>query len=89
MTTLKRLYCNQSLISDLSPLKGIRLEHFHYAETSVQDISVLRGMPLEHVWVIYKPERDEEILHSLKLKTINAKPAADFWKEVDAKKGGK
>jgi hypothetical protein len=33
----------------------------------------------------FKPERDAEILRSIKtLESINQKPAADFWKEVEA-----
>jgi hypothetical protein len=35
----------------------------------------------------FKPERDPEILRSIKtLATINGKPAKEFWKEVDAGK---
>jgi hypothetical protein len=34
-----------------------------------------------------RPERDAEILRSLKtLQTINGKPAAAFWKQVDEQK---
>jgi len=44
-------------------------------------------MPLKLLWCEFKPERDTEILRSIKtLETINGKPAAKFWKEVDAKK---
>jgi hypothetical protein len=42
-------------------------------------------MPLKKVWVTFKPQRDTQILRSLKtLETINDKPVAEFWKEVEA-----
>ena len=44
-------------------------------------------MPLKDLRCDFKPERDAEILRSIKtLETINDKPAEEFWKEVDAKK---
>ena len=44
-------------------------------------------MPLKSLSCDFKPERDAEILRSVKsLESINGKPAADFWKAVDAKK---
>jgi hypothetical protein len=43
-------------------------------------------MPLNVLGCDFKPERDKEILRSIKtLESINGKPAADFWREVDAK----
>jgi hypothetical protein len=43
-------------------------------------------MPLTHLWLTFQPERDAEIVRSLKtLEIINSKPAAEFWKEVDGK----
>jgi len=44
-------------------------------------------MPLKEFSCDFKTERDAEILRSIKtLETINGKPAAVFWKEVDANK---
>jgi hypothetical protein len=41
---------------------------------------------LAHLNLDYRAERDAAILRSLRtLRTINSKPAADFWKEVDGK----
>ena len=55
--------------------------------TRVSDLSLLKGMPLKEVLCDFKPERDAEILRSIKtLEKINNKPAAEFWKEVDEKK---
>ncbi|WP_238389256.1 leucine-rich repeat domain-containing protein [Urbifossiella limnaea] len=50
--------------------------------TKVTDLSLLRGMPLKELSCDFRPERDAEILRSIRtLETINGKPAAEFWKE--------
>jgi hypothetical protein len=42
-------------------------------------------MPLRILSCDFKPARDAESLRSIKtLEKINEKPAADFWKAVDA-----
>jgi hypothetical protein len=42
-------------------------------------------MTHREIWCDFKPESDTAILRSLKtLGTINGKPAAEFWTEVDA-----
>jgi hypothetical protein len=52
----------------------------------VTDLSPLKGMPLEELGLTFSPWRDTELLHSLKtLKKINGKPAAEFWKEAEAR----
>lgn len=46
-------------------------------------------MPLKALVFDFKPERDTELIRSIKtLETINDKPAAEFWKEVEAQKSG-
>jgi hypothetical protein len=53
----------------------------------VTDLSPLKEMPLRDLRCDFKFERDAAILRSIKtLETINQKPAAQFWKEVEAKK---
>jgi len=43
-------------------------------------------MPLKELFCDFKPERDADLLRSIKtLATINYQSAAEFWKEVDAK----
>jgi len=60
------------------------------AGSLVSDLSVMKRMPLKQVVCDFKPERDAAILRSIKtLETINHKPAAEFWKEVDAKAANK
>jgi hypothetical protein len=47
-------------------------------------------MPLVALQCDFEPERDAEVLRSIKtLEKINDKPAAEFWKEVDAKNPAK
>jgi eukaryotic-like serine/threonine-protein kinase len=63
------------------------LTHLELGDTKVSDLSLLKGMALKNLYCDFKPERDAEILRSIKtLETINGKPVEQFWKEVDAKK---
>ncbi len=83
---LTNLDCFGTRVSDLSPLKGMSLTNLVCNATKVTDLSPLKGMPLKELVCNYQRERDAEIVRSIKsLKTINGKPAADFWKEEDAK----
>ena len=55
-----------------------------FSNTQVSDLSPLKGIPLKDLRCDFKPERDTEILRSIKtLETINDKPVAEFWKEVE------
>lgn len=84
---LQSVNCNGTPLADLSPLKDIPLTSFGCSGTKVSDLSPLRGMPLKVLMCDFKPERDSAIVRSIKtLEKINDKPAAEFWKEVDAKK---
>jgi eukaryotic-like serine/threonine-protein kinase len=85
---LTELWCVNTGVSDLSPLTGMPLTFLVCAGTRVTDLSPLKDLPLKQVFCDFQPDRDTAILRSIKtLETINGKPAADFWKEVDAKKG--
>jgi Leucine-rich repeat (LRR) protein len=82
---LTDLRCPQTGVSDLSPLKGMPLTTLWCYETRVSDLSPLRGMPLQEVRCDFKPQRDGDVLRSIKsLETINQKPAAAFWEDVVA-----
>jgi hypothetical protein len=51
------------------------------------DCSPLRGMPLRELHMDFQWGRDEELLRSFpNLEKINDKPAAEFWKEVEAQR---
>ena len=53
------------------------------------DLSPLKRCP-SRISCDFKPERDTELLRSIKtLETINGKPAAEFWKEVEEKQQAK
>jgi Leucine-rich repeat (LRR) protein len=83
---LTSLYCSGAPVPDLTPLKDMKLTTLMCDGTKVTDLSPLKGMPLTDLRCDFKPERDAEILRSLKtLETINYKPAKEFWKEVEAK----
>jgi hypothetical protein len=76
--------------SDLSPLKGMPLTLLYLHGTPITDLSLLRESPLRTLFLDFKPERDTELLRSIKtLGTINGKPAAEFWKEVEEQQRGK
>jgi Leucine-rich repeat (LRR) protein len=73
-------------VADLSPLKGMPLAVLNCHAASVTDLSPLKDLPLKRLYCDFKPERDTDILRSIKtLATINGKPAAEFWKDVEAK----
>ena len=77
-------------VSDLSVLQGMPLTTLFCQTGKVTDLSPLRGMSLTVLSCDFKPERDTELLRSFKdLKTINHKPAAEFWKEVEVQQKGK
>ena len=79
-----------SQVSDLSPLVGMPLEGIRLDGTLVSDFTPLKDMPLKTLILDFKPERDTELLRSIKtLETINGKPVAEFWKEVEAHPTGK
>jgi serine/threonine-protein kinase len=84
------LQCNGTSISDLSPLRGMPLTTLWFQNTQVSDPSLIKDMPLKNLFLDFKPERDTELLRSIKtLETINDKPAAEFWKEVEEQQQGK
>jgi Leucine-rich repeat (LRR) protein len=67
---------------DCKSLAGLSL-----LNTQVTDLSPLKGMPLKELSCDFCPDRDTEILRAIKsLETINDRPAAEFWKQVDARK---
>ena len=74
-------------VSDLWPLRGAKWTVLHCQGAQVTDLSPLKEMPLKELRCDFKYERDAEILRAIKtLETINEKPAAQFWKEAEAKK---
>lgn len=83
---LTTLHIRESNVSDLSPLKGMKLKDFVFSSSQVTEFSVLKDMPLTNVSIDFQPARDTQLLRSIKsLQSINNKPVAEFWKDVEAK----
>ena len=60
------------------------LTRLDIARTKVSDLSLIKEMPLKKLDSNFRPERDAEILRSIRtLETINGKPAAEFWQRYD------
>jgi hypothetical protein len=81
------------VIEDISVLKGMPLQSLRIPNSRItqdSDLSILRDMPLKELHFDFKPERDADLLRSIKtLEMINGKPAAEFWKEVEEEQKGK
>ena len=84
------LVCHNTPVSDISPLRGMNLHTLICRHTRVSDFSPLRGMHIKVLNLDFKPQRDTDILLSLKtLETINEKPVAEFWQGVEARQAAK
>ncbi|MBY0527712.1 MAG: protein kinase [Gemmataceae bacterium] len=74
-------------LKDISPLREMPLVYLNCSPTGVTDLAPIKNMPLVELWCDFNPARDAAILKSIKtLERINRMPAAEFWKDVDAKK---
>jgi len=81
---LTTLYCYDTAINDLSPLQGMKLTTLWCQNTKVSDFSVLKDMPLKSLGCDFDPNRDTDLIHSIKtLEQINGKNIADFWKVIE------
>ena len=61
-----------------------RLMYMDISHTHISDLSPLTGKPLRVLSCDFQAERDTDVLRSIPtLETINGKPAAEFWKEID------
>ncbi|HEY3969633.1 MAG TPA: SUMF1/EgtB/PvdO family nonheme iron enzyme [Planctomycetaceae bacterium] len=85
------LNCSVTQVSDLSPLKGMPLAALYcHNNPNIVDLSHLKGMPLIHLVCDFQPQRDTELFRSIKsLQTINGKPVAEFWKELEMNQSAK
>jgi hypothetical protein len=81
---LRSLDLGATPVSSLAPLTGMPLEYLNCSTTNVTDLSPLQGMPLKKLRCDFVLGRDAEILHSIPtLETINEKPVAEFWADVE------
>ena len=86
---LEFFLCYGTRVRDLAPLRGMPIAILGVDSTQVTDLSPLKDMPLQILACDFSPERDGPILRSIKtLHSINGKPVAEFWKEVEAQPAG-
>ena len=84
---LQTLVCHGTSVSDLSVLQGMPLTKALFDHANVKDLSPIRNAPLTELRCDFDPNRDTEILRSIKtLEKINGLPVAEFWKRVEAGK---
>ena len=88
---LKKLNLFNCPARDLSPLEGMPLEALTIHNfDKVEDFTPIQSLPLRAIHCVSSTERDLALFRSLKtVNTINGKPAAEFWKEVEEQKGKK
>lgn len=72
MQGVQALDIGDTAVSDLRPLKGLKLVEFYMENTKVQDISPLRGMPLQKLYLSGSPVRDLGPLDGAPLMELNA-----------------
>jgi hypothetical protein len=85
LKALRVLILDGTGVTDLRPLRGLRLETISLLRTAVSDVTPLQGMPLKVLRLDYQPEREAFVRSFPRLEFINDKPAAAFWKEVAGK----
>jgi serine/threonine protein kinase len=85
LKSLRRLILDSTLASDLTPLRGLGLQKLSILNIPAKDLWPLKELPLRSLRLDYRADREEFVRSFTALETINDKPAADFWKEVDGK----
>ena len=74
-------------VSDISTLKNMPLKRLSCDRTLVTNLAPLKTLPLIEFCLNLDPQRDSEIVRSIKtLGEINDLPVAEFWKQVAAGK---
>ena len=87
---LDALFCERSSVAELSPLIDMPLSMLDVSNTPVVDLSPIKNLPLKWLHCDFRPERDTDIVRSIKsLMTINDKPVEEFWKGLDDKSNSK
>lgn len=82
---LEVLMAQSTAVADLAPLQDMPLRTLYLTGAKVQDLAPLKGMPLRELACDFKPERDMDVLRSIKtLERINYTPAAEFWMKTGA-----
>jgi hypothetical protein len=85
MKSLRRLLLQSMPVSDLTPLQGLGLKDLNIQGTQVNDLSPIKKLPLQKLQLDYRAAHEDFVRSFKGLESINNKPAADFWKEVDGR----
>jgi hypothetical protein len=85
LKSLWNLVMDSTAVSDLTPLRGSNLKVLSILNIPAKDLSPLKGLALKRLRLDYRADREEFVRSFKGLETINDKPVADFWKEVDGK----
>lgn len=72
MKTLLALDLGDTPVSDLRPLKGLKLIELYLENTRVKDISSLKGMPMQKLYLSGSPIMDLGPLEGMPLEELNA-----------------
>src|SRR5262249_24459589 len=85
LKSLRRLVLDSTSASDLKPLRGLGLKELSIRNIPARDLSPLKKLPLRSLRLAYRADREEFVRSFKGLKTINDKPVAEFWKDLDGK----
>jgi WD40 repeat protein/serine/threonine protein kinase len=86
---IKHLSLRETLVNDLSFIKGLPLERLDIKDIRAPagvtlDTSILKAMALKSIWLDYDEERDKDNLQAIKsLEWINGVKAEEFWEQGD------
>jgi hypothetical protein len=81
----RTLCLDRTQVTDLRPPRGLRLEDVSLLGTAVADLAPIEGRPLQRLRLDYRPDREMLVRSFKELRSINEKPGAVFWKEVEGK----
>lgn len=83
---LEEVWLHNTRVTDLSPLNKAPLKFITINADWATDLAPLQDSPLENIGLFgdYDPAHLKVLRSIPTLKTINDKPAADFWKAIDA-----
>jgi serine/threonine protein kinase/Leucine-rich repeat (LRR) protein len=87
LTLLERLDISRTSVVDLVPLRGLKLASLNCEGSGVRDLSPLKKTPMQDLRLDPETARGNRgLLLALKtLHTINDRPVAEFWKDLDEK----
>jgi hypothetical protein len=85
LKSLRRLLLDHTPATDLTPLRGLGLKELSIRNTPATNLSPLAELPLRGLRLDYRADREGFVRSFRGLESINDKPVAEFWKDVDGK----